>query len=1065
MTEVPPINSTELLSGETSLLAGRYRLVQQIGEGAAGTVYLAQDQLLDNREVAVKILHLAAANSEASLERLRREAEITQSLTHPGIVQVYSFDRISVGEDNRSTAVIVMEFVEGSTLRNIINQATLSEEEALRIFNQLVDALAFSHERGIIHRDIKPDNILVTSQGQVKLTDFGLAKFFDEREALTQTGQVLGTPGYMAPELYRGEEGSPASDVYSLGLILYEMLFGAQLQQSQNVFSSNEIKEANRIRRKLRWLKTQSSAIALLLNECCAPERADRPSSAVALRAQLNEVQSFADRARRFSRSRELVRLRRSVLRVAILLGLFLLMVLGYFGRVISPYSIEHHFTAKFFDKFQLRSTGGLLGIAPLDGDTYIRQRTSYGVENDRVARRLNERARQELLVCGIEHRIPNYAGALRAPFLGDGVAMVESCANYPLQAPLDRSSVKRVSPLMLAARFGDQALFSSILEATAADRIPAQVINQTYFEAIRMNRPEMVDELLRRQIRPEAIADETLIEVLLGPSERIFRTLLDADLKFVLHPSYIADRVARRLTVPLTRWKHTYARRAEVAKRRLAALSAKGHEFSNLKAQLTQEQLLSIAVEHPDLAAILWGLGVDWNFRSADGAVLLIEVLLNRKNPLADLLLSDGAVDLEAHDKNGRSPLSAAIISWHPGHLGDLLRRGVDPNAPTVVTVDEPPSPSLEPLVLGNFSGMVAQLLRDPRTNVEIELSQGATPLVYSATVTSTRIMEMLLAQGANPNFFFVRTPLVEAAITGRAAHVKLLLAHGADVNGTGADGTPPLTMAANRANDPELPQIIRMLLDAGADPFIRNNFGVDAFDQALVLPNSRAIGVLLNAIKLDPNRALPDGIKLFKSAVARGGWHAGAAELLKHEAVLKKDEGLIATVDQLQLLATSIPDLFRLPRDENRSLFDAVLQGDVYAVRTRVARGEDPMQWKGKNSPLNAAITRRDREVIRALVNTRPIDLNRVGIGEQSPLQVAAYNGDVDVIELLLSKGADPYRRDENGLTAHVNAYSSLKRDVWNLFQRVAPGSVAKLTENRYTERDFKKIFGELK
>ena len=225
------VQSDDQLIGSRPLL-DRYQLIRLVGEGAAASVYLAHDLLLENRPVAIKLLHASAGDDARALMRLRREAELAQTITHPNIVQLYSFERANIGEDGRATAFVAMEFVDGPTIRALLTNAPFSPEEALKIFSQLVSGLARAHEAGIVHRDLKPDNILIAADGTVKLTDFGLAKSV-EADAVTRTGQVVGTPGYMAPEVYAGNEATPASDVYSLGLVLYELVHGHALQNSE----------------------------------------------------------------------------------------------------------------------------------------------------------------------------------------------------------------------------------------------------------------------------------------------------------------------------------------------------------------------------------------------------------------------------------------------------------------------------------------------------------------------------------------------------------------------------------------------------------------------------------------------------------------------------------------------------------------------------------------------------------------------------------------------------------------------------------------------------------------
>ncbi len=182
-------------------------------------VYLARDRLL-NRRVAVKVLSPTFAADPAFVERFRREAQAAASLNHPNIVAVYDWGQ----EDD--TSFIVMEYVNGQTLRDLVNRyGTVPPMEAARIGADIADALEFAHRNGVVHRDVKPGNVLITPEGGVKVTDFGIARA-ESSDTLTKTGAVLGTATYFSPEQAQGLALDGRSDVYSLGVVLYEMLTG-----------------------------------------------------------------------------------------------------------------------------------------------------------------------------------------------------------------------------------------------------------------------------------------------------------------------------------------------------------------------------------------------------------------------------------------------------------------------------------------------------------------------------------------------------------------------------------------------------------------------------------------------------------------------------------------------------------------------------------------------------------------------------------------------------------------------------------------------------------------------
>ncbi|OOE01752.1 serine/threonine protein kinase [Anoxybacillus kestanbolensis] len=200
-------------------LNGRYKLLQLIGGGGMANVYLARDIILD-RDVAVKVLRLDFVNDELFIKRFRREAQAATSLNHENIVTIYD-----VGEDD-GIYYMVMEYVRGCTLKQYIQQhAPLPVQEALRMMDQLTGAIAHAHQNGVIHRDIKPQNILVAEDGTLKITDFGIAVALSST-TITQTNSVLGSVHYLSPEQAKGGMATEKSDIYSLGIVMFELLTG-----------------------------------------------------------------------------------------------------------------------------------------------------------------------------------------------------------------------------------------------------------------------------------------------------------------------------------------------------------------------------------------------------------------------------------------------------------------------------------------------------------------------------------------------------------------------------------------------------------------------------------------------------------------------------------------------------------------------------------------------------------------------------------------------------------------------------------------------------------------------
>lgn len=201
------------------VLEGRYEIVSELGGGGMARVYRGQDRLL-NRNVTIKILREQYASDKEFLARFQREAQAVASLSHPNVVSIYD-----VGQED-DLHYLIMEYVEGRSLKDLISErAPLPPLEAIDISLQICDALEHAHENGVIHRDIKPHNILITRNGRVKVTDFGIAQAVSE-VTMSQSGTMIGSVHYLAPEQARGGVIGATADIYSLGIVLYEMLTG-----------------------------------------------------------------------------------------------------------------------------------------------------------------------------------------------------------------------------------------------------------------------------------------------------------------------------------------------------------------------------------------------------------------------------------------------------------------------------------------------------------------------------------------------------------------------------------------------------------------------------------------------------------------------------------------------------------------------------------------------------------------------------------------------------------------------------------------------------------------------
>ena len=199
---------------------GRYNLVAKLGKGSMGIVYKAHDPNID-RPIALKVMRRDRVTSQDFVQRFLKEARAIGKLSHPNIVSVYD-----AGQD-RGALFIAMELLEGKSLEEIMKNKRLGPHDIVKLGIQVAEALDYAHQQGIVHRDIKPSNIILTPAEQVKITDFGIARIEDPSATQqTQAGQILGTPAYMSPEQVRGGQVDSRSDLYSLGVILYELITG-----------------------------------------------------------------------------------------------------------------------------------------------------------------------------------------------------------------------------------------------------------------------------------------------------------------------------------------------------------------------------------------------------------------------------------------------------------------------------------------------------------------------------------------------------------------------------------------------------------------------------------------------------------------------------------------------------------------------------------------------------------------------------------------------------------------------------------------------------------------------
>ncbi|MBZ0089730.1 MAG: serine/threonine protein kinase, partial [Thermoanaerobaculia bacterium] len=273
---------------------GHYEILAVLGKGGMGVVYLAEDQRL-HRHVALKLLPLEMSADPERLKRFRREAKTVASLSHPNVVTLHAV------EEADGYHFLVLELVEGRTLNDEIPPGGLPLRRALEIAAGIAGALASAHERGVLHRDLKPSNVMVNPHGWVKVLDFGLAKLRPQDEATwmgggtslvhTQEGKVLGTPSYMSPEQLRGLPAEERSDIFSFGLVLYEMLAGNLPFAGEN--------SAERIAAVLRdppqplgvVRPDLPESVCRLVDHCLAKEIGKRPASAALVRDEIARIQ------------------------------------------------------------------------------------------------------------------------------------------------------------------------------------------------------------------------------------------------------------------------------------------------------------------------------------------------------------------------------------------------------------------------------------------------------------------------------------------------------------------------------------------------------------------------------------------------------------------------------------------------------------------------------------------------------------------------------------------------------------------------------------------------------
>jgi eukaryotic-like serine/threonine-protein kinase len=272
----------------SEILAGRYELGERLGVGGMSTVRLARDRRLE-REVAVKVLAEHLAEDPQFIARFRREALAAASLVHPNIVQVFDFGL----DEPTGRHYIVMERIRGQSAAEILrDRSILPVPEALAIVSQACRGLGYAHRHGVVHRDIKPGNLLRSEEGTVKVADFGIARTMNDESSITQVGSVLGTAAYLAPEQAHGEEAGPRADLYALGVVTYQLISGRLPYEAQSL-TELALKQQREAPPLLHTLNPEvTPQLAAAVDRALALEAGDRFATAEEMR------QALADGAR-----------------------------------------------------------------------------------------------------------------------------------------------------------------------------------------------------------------------------------------------------------------------------------------------------------------------------------------------------------------------------------------------------------------------------------------------------------------------------------------------------------------------------------------------------------------------------------------------------------------------------------------------------------------------------------------------------------------------------------------------------------------------------------------------
>jgi serine/threonine protein kinase len=268
-----------------TLFARRYEIIEELGKGGMGVVYRVKDEKLDE-EMALKLLKPEIATKKEIIERFKNELKLSRKIGHKNVCRMFDLD------DEEGTPYITMEYVRGENLKKLIKKKErLEEKEAISIAKQICEGLSGAHELGVIHRDLKPQNIMIDDKGKAKVMDFGIARSV-ETSGETQTGVMIGTPDYMSPEQAEGEVADQRSDIYSLGIILYEMVTGSVPFKGDTALSV-VLKHKIQLPSDPRKLNSNiSEDLSRLILICLEKTRTRRYQTAAELLADLRNIEN-----------------------------------------------------------------------------------------------------------------------------------------------------------------------------------------------------------------------------------------------------------------------------------------------------------------------------------------------------------------------------------------------------------------------------------------------------------------------------------------------------------------------------------------------------------------------------------------------------------------------------------------------------------------------------------------------------------------------------------------------------------------------------------------------------